>query len=96
MKDFSMNKTAVKGTLGEIGTKSKDIVKFLNKVYHHLHQNKVFHKFETFLLEAPTSDHPWRQANEIDEQIGLAINAGKRNALYTQDIHGQKFYTIRL
>ena len=76
--DYSMNQTVVAGTLREIGSKSKDVTKFVNSIYLHLHQNKVFHKFETLLHEASTSSHPWILANEIDDQVGLAINLAKK------------------
>ena len=78
LKNYNMNQAIVAGTLQEIGSKSRDVVKFVDTVYMHLHQNKVFHKYEIFQLEASTSTTPWRMANDIDDQIGLAINLGKK------------------
>lgn len=76
--DYSMNQTVVAGTLREIGFKSNDVIKFVNSIYQHLHENKVFHKFENFLHEVSTSSHPWRLVNDIDDQIEFAINLAKK------------------
>ena len=76
---YNRNQTIVTGTLRRIGSKSKHIVKFVDKIYNHLNQNKVFHKFELFQLEVSTSEKSWRIANEIDNQMELAINLAKKN-----------------
>lgn len=76
IKNDNISQTVGTGTLWEIGSKSRYVVKFIDTVYMHLHKNKVFHKFELFHLKVSTSKRPWRIANEIDYQIGLAINLG--------------------
>ena len=84
IQDFTMNQTMVKGTLREIGSKSKDIVKFVETIYEHLHQNKTFHKFELLQLEVSEADKPWRIANIIDDQLGLAITKAKKECFKYQ------------
>ena len=46
IQNYNMNQPIVRGTLREISSKSKDIVKFVETIYAHLHHNKTFHKFE--------------------------------------------------
>ena len=84
INDYIMNRPIVTGTSREIGSKSKDIVKFVEIIYEHLHQNKIFHKFELLQLEVLEAEKPWRIANVIDNQLRLAINKAKKECFKYQ------------
>jgi hypothetical protein len=61
-----------------VSTSGPDVTKFVQKMYVHLAENKVFHQFQDFCLDVDVAAEPWRAANKIDKAIGHAFTtAGK-------------------
>jgi hypothetical protein len=69
--------TVVRSDLRFISTDSADVSKFIEKTYDHLDENKVFHKFQEFLLDVDVSARPWDLANSIDLLIGQAFQCAE-------------------
>jgi hypothetical protein len=52
---------------------SPTIKKFIHKMYSHLVNNQVFHKYQVFCLDRDVLDKLWVMANNIDTLIGQAF-----------------------
>jgi hypothetical protein len=56
-----------------IHSNSPHVRDFVLETYKHLQENKVFHKFSDFNLDAATDDDPSKTANAIDRQLTKAL-----------------------
>jgi hypothetical protein len=45
----------------------------------HLHENKLFHKYEEFMVDCDTLQKPWEPANAIDSMLGRAVETAERH-----------------
>jgi hypothetical protein len=59
------------------------VAKFISKVFAHLQENKVFHKFQEYLLDVDGMPEPWREANAIDDLLGQAFAIGEQDCSST-------------
>jgi hypothetical protein len=66
-----------------VSTSSPDVTKFVQKMYRHLAENKVFHQFQYFCLNVDVAAEPWRDANKIDNDIGHAFSAIEKHCSKT-------------
>jgi hypothetical protein len=71
----------VRSDLRFIASDGADVTKFMNKAYDHLDQNKAFHLFQDFLLDADTADKPWELANRIDTLLGHAFKCADKSCV---------------
>jgi hypothetical protein len=62
-----------------VSSRSDDVSKFVRKMSSHLHENKVFHKFQEFLVDCDHHDKPWEPANAIDSLLGQAFKTAERH-----------------
>ena len=74
---FQLQQPMVNDSMQEIGSTSKNVEKFVNKVYTHLESNKVFHMKEQFIKSINQNQTPWVKANLINIMLGQEIQAGK-------------------
>jgi hypothetical protein len=44
-----------------------------------LHENKLFHKYEEFMVDCDTLQKPWEPANAIDSMLGQAFETAERH-----------------
>jgi hypothetical protein len=62
---------------------SADVSKFIKKAYDHLEENKTFHLYQDFLLDADLFATPWELANKIDSLIGQAFQCAAKTCAKT-------------
>jgi hypothetical protein len=60
-----------------ISTDIAAVSTFVGKMFNHLDENKVFHSFADFTLDANVATKPWELANKIDTHIGHAFACGE-------------------
>jgi hypothetical protein len=60
-----------------VSTDSASISTFINKMHSHMDENRVFHSFEEFILDADVDTKPWRAANKLDTHVGHAFACGE-------------------
>jgi hypothetical protein len=61
-----------------MSTSSPDIIKFVQKMYAHLDENKAFHQYQDFCLDADIVAAPWIPANHLDTMIGQAFKTAEK------------------
>jgi hypothetical protein len=66
-----------------VTSSSRHVTKFISKVFAHLQENKVFHKFQEYLLDVDVIPEPWREANAIDDILGQAFAVGEQECSST-------------
>jgi hypothetical protein len=64
--------------LRSMSTSSPDVLKFVQKMYAHLDENKAFHQYQDFCLDVDVVDKPWLQANHLDTMLGQAIKTAEK------------------
>jgi hypothetical protein len=74
----------VRSDLRSISSDSADVSKFIKKAYDHLEENKTFHLYQDFLLDADLSATPWELANKIDSLIGQAFQCAEKTCAQPQ------------
>jgi hypothetical protein len=47
-----------------VSSLSQDVTKFVTKMYSHLAENKIFHQYQEFCLDADIVAQPWKLANK--------------------------------
>jgi hypothetical protein len=67
-----------------VSSASRDVKKFVRKMYSHLQENKVFHHYQEFRLDCDSIDKPWNLANKIDNQIGHAFQLAESSCYKPQ------------
>jgi hypothetical protein len=60
-------------------SRSDDVCKFVAKMADYLQENKVFHKFNAFLVDCDAHAKPWELANDIDSRLGQAFETAERH-----------------
>jgi hypothetical protein len=62
-----------------MSTSSLDIIKFVQEMYAHLDENKAFHQYQDFCLDADVVAAPWIPANHLDTMIGQAFKTTEKH-----------------
>jgi hypothetical protein len=75
---FGLPSPIARTSLRHIESNSQSVAKFIQLVYAHLTENKVFHSFAEFLQDVDTADRPYIAADSIDRSIGHALSAAER------------------
>ena len=68
----------VQSELREIHSDSAKIKDFIFTIHQHLASNNIYEKFDKYMETIDNDLQPWIQANNIDDQIGLAIQTAKK------------------
>ncbi len=74
---FGLPSPIARTSLRHIGSNSPSVAKFVQTIFSHLMENKVFHAFREFLLDVDSADKPYLAADKIDTSIGHAIHAAE-------------------
>jgi hypothetical protein len=65
--------------LGFMSTSSPDIIKFVQKMYTYLDENKAFHQYQDFCLDDDVVAAAWIPANHLDTMIGQAFQTAEKH-----------------
>ena len=70
--------TMVPAELQEIHSDLAKVMEFITTIHQHLTSNNMYEQFDSFINTLTTENKPWIQANIINDQIGIAIQYGKK------------------
>jgi hypothetical protein len=59
-------------------TSSPDVVQFVQKMHSHLVENKAFHQYQDFCLNAAVVAKPWKPVNHLDKMLGQAFQTPEK------------------
>jgi hypothetical protein len=71
----------VRSNLRFMSSDSADVAKFIGTTYPPPDENKVFHLYQDFLLDADLSATPWELANKIDTLMGQAFQCAEKTCV---------------